>query len=316
MAVELRELRNNVSIIGTLKTIKLEEKQTKKGKDAIMGHLVVEVIDGDKVNNIRINVFANKFKANGEISKLYKSDKTVMDEFKSIDVVGREQADFISVTGNLDGNDYPDANGVLRSSTQVRGVFFNREEKGSATPHAWATVETVVNGMTDIENEDGPTGEKSVEAYTVGYNATPIELQNVTIGADIAEAFSSMYFPGTTGLITYKINNYTEIKNEAPTEAETQGFGSTARVEDSAVGNYVSSLEIIGGEQPVDNGTEFTPEMIDELLKLRQQQKTLASQQQTQSQPKQGFGDDGGRDKVSDPFANSSANSGDDFDAF
>ena len=334
MAEELRELQNNVEIVGLLKTKDLKEATTKTGKQAIMGNLVVEVKDGDKVNNIRVNVFAMKFKKNGEVSGLYKSDLTVMNEFKDIDTVGRDEADFISVSGQLSGNDYVNAQGVLNSSTQVRGTFFNRLTKGTATDHAWATVETVINSVSDVENEDGPTGDKKIEAYTVGYNGTPIELHNIIVGAAIAEEFVTMYYPGTTGLITYKINNYAEVAEAKPEEqAEKQGFGSSARVEGSVVGNFVNNLEIIGGEQPLDNGTEFTPEQITALIEARKQAIAveLAKGGTQMSAQTQGFGGNtapaqptttapwptpGQQASTPSPFAASPANMSDDFDAF
>lgn len=290
MAEELRELRNNVQIVGLLKTKSLEEKTTKSGKLAIMGYLIIEVKDGENIQNIRVSVYAGKFKKDGTISKLYTSDKKVMDEFKDIDKFGRENADYISVSGNLSGNDFVNAQGNLVSTTQVRGVFMSREEDREANkPHAWATVESVINGMTDVEDADGPTGDKSVEAYTVGYGGTVIELQNVIIKSDIAQQFETMYFPGTMGLITYKINNYAQVKVEEPTEATQHGFGSTDMVEESVVQNYVTNLEIIGGEQPVDNGTEFTAEQIDEIVAQRKQQIATASAPKTQA-PTTGFG--------------------------
>lgn len=324
MTEELRELRNNVQIVGLLKTKALEDKQTKSGKQAIMGHLVLEVQDGDNVQNIRVEIYAGKFKKDGTVSKLYTSDKTVLDEFKDVDTFGRENADYISVSGNLDGNDYINKNNVLVSTTRVRGVFMNREDPKQVQPHAWATVETIINGMTDIENEDGPTGDKSVEAYTIGYGPTVIQLQNVIIKSSIASEFEQLYFPGTMGLITLKINNYAVAREEdTETEAESHGFGSTNKVEEAVVHDFVNNLEIIGGEQPVDNGTEFTPEQIEEVVEQRKQQLAAANAPKTQ-QPTSGFGGvkesdipnkkPAAQTKQASPFAGSPAD--DDFNAF
>lgn len=326
MAEELRELRNNVEIVGMLKTLALEEKQTKKGKTAIMGHLVIEVKDGDNVQNIRVNIYAGKFKNNGEISKLYTADRKIMDEYKDIDTYGRSEADYISVNGNLDGNDYLNNQNVLISTTQVRGVFMSRVDAKQVQPHAWATVETIVNSMRDVEDEDGPTGEKSVEAYTVGYGGNVIQLQNVIIGSDMAEQFEGLYYPGTMGLITMKINNYAVAREEQPSEATQHGFGSTEKVEEAVVHDFVTNLEIIGGELPIDNGTEFTPEEIAQVVELRKQQIATASVPTTNARTS-GFenaipsaakpsGTPKAEEKAPNPFAATADAKDDDFDAF
>lgn len=289
MTEELRELRNDVDIVGILKSKNIEEKPTKAGDDAIMGSLVVEVNDAEgNTHNIRVSLFSKKFKKDGNVNGLFTGYKKVMDEFLDIDTFGRDQANMISVRGNVSGNDYVDKNEHLRSTNQIRGVFFNRLDNKEIEQHAYATIETVVTAMDDILDEDGPTGDKSVTAFTVGYNETVIQLQDVIIKSDIASQFETLYYPGTTGELTFKINNYPEkVTEDKNTEAESAGFGSSTRVENNSISNFVNNLQIIGGDTPKDDGLEFTKEQIVEVLKRRKQQ--LAEAKSSGSQPKQGF---------------------------
>lgn len=293
--VELRELSNNVEIVGLLKTNGLEEKTTKSGKEAVMGNVTIEVSDGTNTHNIRVSAYAGKFKKNGDVSKLFTSMQTVATEYKDIDTYGREEADMVSITGSISGNDYVGQDGNVRSSNQIRGVFFKRLDDKSVKQHAYATVESIVNGYTEAMDAEGfPAGDLNVEAYTIGYNGTVIELKDMTIGKELAAQFSQLYVPGSTGALTIKLNNYA-VEDEAPAEvAETHGFGSTDKVSNNTFSSYVANYEIIGGDVPMDNGLELTPEEIDEVLTRRKQQLSqLTVAAPTQQAAPTGFGGNG-----------------------
>ena len=97
MSIELKQSKNNVEIIGLMKSVNFERKEI--GNDrrmAMTGNAVIEVVDGDKVNNIRIDVFSFKLTKSGTENKIYKGFVTVADEFKTIDKDGRDQADLVS----------------------------------------------------------------------------------------------------------------------------------------------------------------------------------------------------------------------------
>lgn len=262
MSQALRESINNVEIIGTLKKFEAEEKVSKAGKDFITGKATIEVIEDSRINNIQVRFFSNKLKNNGELNGIYKGYKTVKDEYQ----VG----DKVRVSGDLRLEEYYTQSGSLTSFNSVNGLFFNRIEEGSDfRPKAIATLDMVIESIThEVDAEGIPTDLHSVEAFTVGYNSRIIPLRNLVISEMLADQFSSMYYPGTTGKITLKINNYVDTET-IEIEQEATGFGSTERVEHEAT-NFTNNLEIIGGDMPYSDGAnEYSPEDIEQARKIR-----------------------------------------------
>ena len=260
----LREAQNSLEVIGHVKKINLEEKTSKAGKDFIVGDVQIEVKEDNKINVIKAKVFSNKFKKNGEISGLYKGYKTVQEEYN----VG----DKVRVSGDLRLEEYYTQNGSLTSFNSVNATFFNRvKEDDDAREKAIATVEMVVESIEHKMDAEGlPTEFMEVEAFTVGYNGRIIPMRNLIIEEKLGEQFKTMYYPGTTGRITLKINNYAEVETEEVEDAPTTGFGSTERVESNIVTNYVNNLEIIGGDLPFDDGVnEYSPADIEQAHKNR-----------------------------------------------
>lgn len=281
MAGVLREAQNNAEVIGTVKKINIEEKVSRNtGKPMIIGDVVVEVKDGDIVNNIKCKLFSFKLKKDGTENGLYKGYKTVMDEY--------QQGDRVRVNGNITINEYYNAAGNLVSFNEVKAVFFNRleGEEANKKDKAVVTVETVIEGMSsEISVDNIPTGNLNVDAFTVGYNGTVIPLKNVIISEELAETFQNMYIPGSTGKITLKINNYATLTEEE-TVSEVAGFGSSERVESNVVTDYTNNLEIIGGDLPYSDGVNnYSQEEIENAHKVRelelQQMLTNASAQDT-----------------------------------
>lgn len=271
----LREAQNNVEIIGTIKKVSIEEKTSKNtGKPMILGSVLVEVQDGDKIHNINCKLFSFKLKKDGTENGLYKGYKTVEEEYKP--------GDRVRVNGNLTINEYYNQQGSLISFNEVRGVFFNRleGEEANKSDKAIATIETVVENMISEMDENGiPTGNLEVDAFTVGYGGSIIPLQNMIIGQNLAQTFQNMYIPGSTGRITMKINNYAVVGEEEVVE-QSAGFGSAERVESNIVTEYKNNLEIIGGDLPyMDGVNNYSPQDIEDAHKVRE----LALQQLLQN---------------------------------
>lgn len=285
MTQALRESINNVEIIGTLKKIdSIEEKVSKKGKEFISGKVTVEVVDGNRINNIQVRFFSNKLKQNGEINGIYKGYKTVQEEYK----VG----DKVRITGDLRLEEYYTQSGSLTSFNSVNALFFNRVEDGAEfRQKAIATLDMVIEGIQPKMDAEGfPTGFHDVQAFTVGYNSRVIPLQNLVINEQLAEQFSGMYYPGTTGKITLKINNYAEVEDVAGSQEPISGFGSAERVEQT-VSNFTSDLEIIGGDLPYNDGVnEYSPEAIEQARKNRALALQQLKESSTASAKPTGFG--------------------------
>lgn len=273
---ELRELQNNVEIVGAIKKIELEEKKSARtGKEFIAGNVTIEVVENkDRIHNIRVRVFSNKFKKNGDLNGLFKGYKTVKDEY--------QPGDLVRVTGDLRLEEYYGRNNNLVSFNSVSGTFFNRVEDNAenARHRALATIESVIMEIISETDAEGlPTGNLRVNAFTVGYNGRVIPLNDVIISEQLGEQFKGMYTPGSTGLITYKINNYAELSEEE-VEQEQAGFGSAARVETNVVTDFVSNLEIIGGDLPYSDGvSEYSPLDIEQANKNRELAKQALMQQ-------------------------------------
>lgn len=288
MSLELRECTNNAEIIGIVKKVELEEKvSAKSGKEMIIGFVDVEVHEENRISNVRCKVFSFHLTKTGKVSGLYKGYKTVKDEY--------QPGDLVRVTGNITHNEYYTDQGEYRGFNEIKAVFFNRVDDLETKHKAVATVEMVVEGITPQIEEDVPTGNFEVDAFTIGYNGSLIPLNNLIVGKDLAQVFQGMYFPGTTGKITFKINNYAELE-KVQTVVEQPGFGSAERVEDNVVTNYTSNFEIIGGDLPYTDGVNnYTPEEIEQAHKNRelQLQQLKADASYVPQTPPTGFGSNG-----------------------
>lgn len=287
--IELRQLQNNVEIVGTLKSKELEVRTSKKGNRYMSGKLVIVCKFDGKIQEQTVRVFMM------ESSKIFRGIETVKNEYKSIEEHGEENADRIRVIGELTLNEYYNQQGHLVQFNEVKGIFFSRLNPEDNQPDkAIASIETVVEGFVEKLDKDGfPTGDYEVHGFTVGWGNEVIELKNVVVGKELAQAFMDLYQPGSTGRLTYKLNNYVEVeKIEEVQQPATHGFGSTETVETSnVIRNYVNNIEIIGGDMPFFSSKEYTPEEIENAkrvrsLKLQQLQQPAPEVPQTNT----GFG--------------------------
>lgn len=287
--VELREGSNNVEIIGTVKKVKLEEKVSKNGKGLITGEVIVEVKEPslNRVNNIKVKLFQMKHKKDGSINGIFKGYKTVQEEWNP--------GDRCRINGSIDLNRYFNGQGQLVEFNEVKGLFCNRLEGEDANrpDKAIATVDMIVRGITSELDADGiPTENLEVDAMSIAYGPKVVMLKNLIIGKDLGPQFQQMYTPGTTGKITFKINNYAEVTKEAAVPQENQlGFGVADRVEDNVVTDYHSSFEIIGGDLPYNDGVnEYTQEQIAEAERLDQLAIQTLKQENSAPAAPTGFG--------------------------
>ncbi|HLO11575.1 MAG TPA: hypothetical protein VK190_04900 [Pseudoneobacillus sp.] len=298
---KLRELTNTVRITGTVKEINLEVKPNKKEPHVkqIQGNIIVQTVQGDKVNEHRVELFAK------ESSKLFKGYDTIRREALSIESHGKDAATRVTVTGSIDGNDYVGQDGQLRENNRVRGLFVNRlEGDQAATPDAAvAQIELVVTNIRPIVKNEEETGEFAIDAFTIGYNNSVIKLQNLVVGEDLANVISDNYEPNSTGKLTFQINNYVEVvEREVDPLAETAGFGVQVDLGNEAR-NYTRNLKVIGGFPPYLDERALD----EEDIRLAQQIRALKVQEVLNAVPATpptqpgGFGNNG----FGDPFANS-----------
>ena len=280
----LKALKNTVDVIGRVKEVNLELGTTRDGKENIKGNVVVlveESVNGEaRSHDIRVRVYSNKFKRDGNINGLYTGYETVMNEYKSIaDVGDKKEADLVHVQGSLELNEYISQDGTKRSSNQVSGKFFNRittdDVKKRRGPKAVATVEAVVEGIKDELDQDGlPSGNKKLSAFNVDFfgelreNSKPVIPIEAIVPENLADAFDDLYDTGDTGKFSLKINNYAEEATEEDVQ-EVSGFGSTEGLSE-VKRNFVNNLEVIGGTEAYQEPRAYNDEQIEEAKQFRQ----------------------------------------------
>ena len=280
----LKALKNTVDVIGRVKEVNLELGTTRDGKENIKGNVVVlveESVNGEtRSHDIRVRVYSNKFKRDGNINGLYTGYETVMNEYKSIaDVGDKKEADLVHVQGSLELNEYISQDGTKRSSNQVSGKFFNRittdDVKKRRGPKAVATVEAVVEGIKDELDQDGlPSGNKKLSAFNVDFfgelreNSKPVIPFEAIVPENLADAFDDLYDTGDTGKFSLKINNYAEEATEEDVQ-EVSGFGSTEGLSE-VKRNFVNNLEVIGGTEAYQEPRAYNDEQIEEAKQFRQ----------------------------------------------
>ena len=280
----LKALKNTVDVIGRVKEVNLELGTTRDGKENIKGNVVVlveESVNGEtRSHDIRVRVYSNKFKRDGNINGLYTGYETVMNEYKSIaDVGDKKEADLVHVQGLLELNEYISQDGTKRSSNQVSGKFFNRittdDVKKRRGPKAVATVEAVVEGIKDELDQDGlPSGNKKLSAFNVDFfgelreNSKPVIPFEAIVPENLADAFDDLYDTGDTGKFSLKINNYAEEATEEDVQ-EVSGFGSTEGLSE-VKRNFVNNLEVIGGTEAYQEPRAYNDEQIEEAKQFRQ----------------------------------------------
>ena len=294
---DLRILSNTVEVIGTLKSKNLEIKTAKtSGKKYMSGQITVLSKSDNKVNEHRVNVFMM------ESSKLFKGIETVKNEYKSIEEVGEEEADRIRVTGELDFNQYYNREGKLVEFNEIKGVFFNRVDNlDESEDRAIATIDTVVEGFIDKMDQDGlPTGEKEIKGFSVGWGNNVIQLKDTIVKKELAEAMQNLYQPGSTGQLTFKLNNYVEVEEQEEEVSVSHGFGSQEVVGNLVAKNFVNNIEVIGGQVPYLGSIEYTQEEIEQAHKVNKLNlQTLQKPAPTTPQVKEGFDSPSAENKTS-----------------
>ena len=279
----LKALKNTVDVIGRVKEVNLELGTTRDGKENIKGNVVVlveESVNGEaRSHDIRVRVYSNKFKRDGNINGLYTGYETVMNEYKSIAEVGnKEDADLVHVQGSLELNEFVGRDGAKHSSVQVNARFFNRitpeDVKKRKGPKAIAKVEAVVENIKDELDTDGlPSGGKKLSAFNVDYfgqlneNSQPIVPFEAVVPEALADAFSDLYDTNDTGKFTLKINNYAEEAQVEDVE-EVSGFGNTEELK-KVKRNFVNNLEVIGGTESYTEPKAYDEEQIREAKEYR-----------------------------------------------
>lgn len=259
---ELRETLNIVEIVGTLKEKNLEYYTLDDGRESIRGNVVVEVKEGDKIHNHKIEVFSMKLNQKGNISGLFKGYETVMNEYKD-KVSYPDEADRIAVQGSIDINDFMTNNGEFVSNNRISGLFFNRlaEERPD---RAVGNLEVIINSkeLTAQTDPSGlPTGNMVLNGYSVGYfnkkdNMNKIiPINDILISQGLYQQIKPYYLYGETVKISVALNNYAVVEKK---EEPATTFGEVVDLD--ITNTYVNEIRMTGGEMPYQDDRKFNDE--------------------------------------------------------
>lgn len=275
--MELNQLKKEVKVIGKAKSIdRVREGQTRNGKDYLAYTLTVMV--KNEKNNTLDEIRVEFFSTDGTAP--YKSQTKYFNEAKVSDNVGYNDADLVSVFGELDLQEYKNRKtGKETSFNSIKGVFIHRLDE-DMKHRAVANVETVITSIEDkLNEEDLPTGEKTLTGFTIGYNERIIELVGLTVPSSLADEISKIYKPHQTTQLTLQFINRAvndDSQQEEQEEEVTSAFGTIADTDAGSpvFTSYDNRTLVIGGTPPFLDEGELSEDEIEQALKLRKEQKS------------------------------------------
>lgn len=260
----MREADNRVFIEGLVSEINFEVKEV-QGKDAITGDISVETGE----NSIHVvDVFAYKFTKEGKENSVFKSLTTVMNEYKSIAKVGREEADKVRISGaKLVVNDYYNQSGELRSPVKINTNFVNRLKAGDEfSPKAEFEVEIFIHKLNDeVDKKSGePTGRKLISGLVPIYNGKVVPMEFVVADPALVDAVDSMYEIGQT------VKIYGDMINHVSTEKKVTAV-AIGKPKETTTTITVKELVFTGGSEPYEeeNSKVYNMEAIKTAMSVR-----------------------------------------------
>jgi len=260
----LREAENKVTIEGIVSEINMEIKQI-DGKEGITGDVVIQKND-DSI--CTVDIFSYKFKKDGTENSVFKGLNTIMNEYKSIAKVGKEEADKVRISGaKLAVNDYYNPAGELKSILKVQTNFINRLKPGEEfNPRADFEVEVFIHKMTDeIDKKTNEvTGRKLISALMPIYDGKIVPVEFIVADPDIVRGIESLYEPGQTVKLYGDVNiSITTTKTIVPV-----AIGKPKEVISTLT---TRELIVTGGSEPYleDNPNNFNVETIKNAMAVR-----------------------------------------------
>lgn len=281
----VREAFNEVIIEGTLLEVRHQEWKSKQGLNI---ELDIEVGE----NEVHTVTGMSKYKKNdGTDNGNAKGYQTIINEYKSVAAVGREEADRVRITqGKIGVNEYYGQDGKLKSFPQLSTNFVNRLSAGEEfNPRAEFEVEVFVKSVTPEMKNEEETGRVKVQAYIPVYGGKVIPM-NFTVTEEGSEFVTDNYEVNSTVKVYGDIVNFKVTKR---TE-EAVAFGKPKeKITSTTVREYL----ITGGSEPYDeeNVNRFPNEVITKALAEREVYLAGMKEKNNKPQPKKeekkgGFG--------------------------
>lgn len=213
----MKEDLNKVIIKGKIVEIKPRTGVDSKNRNYVAGTVTVDTGDD---NFIPVGFYSAEFTNDGKPNGIYKGLQTVIDEFKSINVHGREEADTVEITGaRLRENFFHVAEDRMLRGFQVDSAFFNR--KAEAEPGSeFITTGHILDIIEDIK-DDVPTGSITVRLLVVGWNNTANVL-DYTVEDPAGVAYIKSTFSAGMDV---KVTGTILVKEIIETKEEEAAFG-------------------------------------------------------------------------------------------
>ena len=242
---------NRFEVVGTLKSMNLIQ-DTKNGIGIVRGNMIIEVVDGEKINNIDINVYAPETFSKGTKNRAYPGLITAMNEYKAIDDYGREEANVVSASGQDSYNVYSTKDGDKRESNRLQLSFISRQDK-NAEQKAILQVKAVIMGYDEEFNQDGePNGMTKINAINIGYGERINKLVGLKVSNELG--MDNFFQVGDVANLSVNIENYATV-SETKTDS-TAAFGNFIPVVRTST--YTRQLLVSGGSYTEEE--PFQPE--------------------------------------------------------
>lgn len=252
----LKQTQNNIYIEGILSEIDLKEDsyekevpgQGKVTKEYLAGKIIVRVAQEDGTDaEIPVHVFATKIDSKGKKNKAYESIEKLL-HMTSIASGGEELADRVKISGaTLKENAFHTPDGVLVSQPRIEASFINRINKNDCHPKAIFDNMVIIGGISDIEKNDVPTGEKLIRALLVQYGGK-VDIVNFVVKKPDAVAYIENNWSKGDAVIIKGVINFTTTTQNVAVEVE---FGEAPDISRTT---SVRELVITAGSaSPVDN---------------------------------------------------------------
>lgn len=262
----LREAENTVEIEGLLLEIESRSGEVGTDKEYLSATLTIATNE-DRTEQHQVEMFASKYKKDGTENGVFNSLQTVVEEYKSVDKHGLEEADYVRINrGRLQKNDYVGGDGQLRSNPQISTPFVNRVDAGEEVDlHAKFEVELIVDRVIEeFGKDEEETGRAILHGFIPLYGGRVIPFEFV-VHEDGAEYVLDNYEKGDTVFVYGDIINRREEKT---TKIES-AFGED-RVKKTT--SYIREFLIRGGTEPYDEDDPkaFDPEVVRKALAERE----------------------------------------------
>lgn len=260
----LREAQNNITVEGLLLEKEVKQGTSAAGKEFMSVKLQVET---GAQSQHQVELFAMKLKKDGTENGIYTSLNTVANEYKAVQDVGREQADYVTTnSAKIQLNDYVGGDGQLRAFPQISATFINRVENREPVPQATFKVEAVVDRILEEINKETEeeTGRAILHTYIALYGGKVIPFE-FKVNEDGASYVVDNYEKGDTVLVYGDIVNQTEKIVKKTVAA----FGKDS---EDVIYNNTREYQINGGSEAYEeeNTNKYDTELIKKALVQRE----------------------------------------------